>query len=152
MQTGAWRAAAALTGAIGLTAGGLLAAALPAAGGRSAQPADSPLYRCTDAAHVEADRVGLTLCDAEPTDTLADRAAPDNLQMRTGALVVAVAPAGLAAREGLLPNDVVFRVARSDVGGSGEAAAYLSAVGQDSDTVVNFLRQGRPYRVKLRRA
>ena len=151
MQTRAWRAAAALTGAIGLTAGVVVAAAFPTAGRWSAQPADSPLYRCADAVRVEADRVGLTLCDAAPTDTLADRAAPDNLQMRTGALVVAIAPAGLAAREGLLPNDMIFRVARSDIGGSAAAAAHLTTVEPDSDTVVNFLRAGRPYRVKLRR-
>ena len=151
MQTRASRVAA-LTATIGLTAGILITgAALPAAGGRSVQAADPPLFRCADATRVEADPIGLTLCDAAPTDTLAARAEPDNLQIRSGALVVAVVPSGLAAREGLLPNDMIFRVAGSDVDGGGAATAHLSAVGTESDTVVNFLRAGRPYRVKLRR-
>ena len=160
MQTRAWRAAATLTAAITLTAGAAITltagaaitgAALPAATGGTVRPADPPLYRCANVARVEADRVGLTLCDAAPTDTLAERAEPDNLQVRAGALVVTVAPAGLAAREGLLPNDMIFRVASSDVGGGGAAAAHLSDVEAASDTLVNFLRAGRPYRVKLRR-
>ena len=46
---------------------------------------------------------------------------------------------------------MIFRVAGSDVDGGGAAAARLSDVGAASDTLVNFLREGRPYRVKLRR-
>ncbi|MCY4076413.1 MAG: hypothetical protein OXH04_13400 [Acidobacteria bacterium] len=137
------------TGAVVL--GASLAAASLAAAGRAAQPADPALYRCADAARVEAERVGLTLCDAAPTPALADRAERDNLQLRPGALVVAVVPEGLAAREGLLPNDMIFRVAGSDVAGGGAASARLVAVGAESDTLVNFLRGGRPYLVKLRR-
>ena len=123
----------------------------PATGGRRAQASDRPLYRCADAARVEAEPVGLTLCDAAPTAALADRAAPDNLQVRPGALVVAVLPAGPAAREGLLPDDMIFRVAGADVDGGGAAAGQLSSVRAASDTLVNFLRGGRPYLVKLRR-
>ena len=134
-----------------LTAGVALAgAAPPPAGGGSGQAAD-PLYRCVDAARVEAPPAGLTLCDAAPTEALADRAERDNLQVRAGALVVTVAPDGLAAREGLLPSDMIFRVAGSDVDGGGAAAARLADVRAASDTLVNFLRAGRPYRVKLRR-
>lgn len=152
MQTRAWGAAATLTAANLLTAGvAFTVAAPPSAGGRSVQAADPPLYRCADAARVEAVPVGLTLCDAAPTDALADRAEPDNLQVRAGALVVTVAPGGLAAREGLLTNDMLFRVAGTDVDGGAAAAARLSRVGAASDTLVNFLRKGRPYRVKLRR-
>ena len=150
MQNRAWRPVTALTAAA-LTAGVAFAgAALPAAG-RSVQAADPPLYRCADAARVEAVPVGLTLCDAAPTDALANRSEPDNLQVRSGALVMTVAPGGLAAREGLLANDMIFRVAGSDVEGAGAAAVRLSDVGAASDTLVNFLREGRPYRVKLRR-
>ncbi len=152
MQIRASGALAALTATVGLTAGAAIAGAtLPIAGGRSSQAEDPVLYRCADAAYVEVDPLGLTLCDAAPTDPLRARAEADNLQVRSGALVVSVAPGGLAAREGLLPKDVIFRVAGSDVDGGGPAATYLSAVAAESDTVVNFLRAGRPYRVKLRR-
>lgn len=153
MQTRARHTVAALTAAIGLTAGVAIAGAppFPAAGGRSVQVADPPLFRCTDATRVAAGAVGLTLCDAAPTRDLVDRAERDNLQVRSGALVVTVAPGGPAAREGLLPKDMIFRVAGSDVDGGREAAVRLADVGAASDTLVNFLRAGRPYRVKLRR-
>ncbi|MCY4660597.1 MAG: hypothetical protein OXF93_12410 [Acidobacteria bacterium] len=152
MQRRHGRAVAALTAAIALTAGvPFPGAASPPAAGRSVQAAAAPLYRCTDAARVEAGPVGLTLCDAGPTGELVERAERDNLQVRSGALVVTVAPGGVAAREGLLPNDMIFRVAGSDVDGGGPGATRLSDAGAASDTLVNFLRAGRPYRVKLRR-
>ena len=151
MQTRARRGAVPRIAVIGLAVAVVLGGSLAAAAGRGTQPADPPLYRCADAGRVEAEPVGLTLCDAAPTPALADRAERDNLQLRPGALVVAVVPDGLAAREGLLPNDVIFRVAGSDVGGGGAASARLAAVGVESDTLVNFLRTGRPYLVKLRR-
>lgn len=138
--------------AVGLATGAVvLGSSLAVAAGRGTQPADPPLYRCADAARVQAEPVGLTLCDAAPTPALADRAERDNLQIRPGALVVAVVPEGPAGLEGLLPNDMIFRVAGSDVGGGGAASARLAAVGVESDTLVNFLRTGRPYLVKLRR-
>ena len=152
MQKRARRGAVPRMAVIGLGAGAVvLAASLAVAAGRGTQPADPLLYRCADAARIEAEPVGLTLCDAAPTPALADRAERDNLQLRPGALVVAVVPDGLAAREGLLPNDMIFRVAGSDVGGGRSASARLAAVGVESDTLVNFLRTGRPYLVKLRR-
>ena len=152
MRTRAWLGAAARTVAAGLAAGAVaMGAAHPPTASRGAQPAERPLYRCADAARVEAEAVGLTLCDAAPTAALADRAAPDHLQVRPGALVVAATPAGPAAREGLLPDDMIFRVAGSDVDGGGAAAARLASVQAESDTLVNFLRAGRPYLVKLRR-
>ena len=128
----------------------LLAAAgvlLPAA----AAPAAAALYRCADAATVEVAALGLDLCDSEPTARLAERAEPDNLQNRAGALVVGVRDGGVAARAGTEPGDVIYRVAGVDVAGATEAAAGLAGVGSGSDTQINFLRRGRPYRIKLRR-
>ena len=42
-------------------------------------------------------------------------------------------------------------VAGADVPGAEDAGVGLAAVGTDSDTLINFLRRGRPYLVKLRR-
>ena len=129
---------------------GILAAAgvlLPAA----AAPVAAALYRCADAATVEVAALGLDLCDSEPTARLAERAEPDNLQNRDGALVVEVRDGGVAARAGTEPGDVIYRVAGVDVAGAAEAAAGLAGVGSASDTQINFLRRGRPYRIKLRR-
>lgn len=134
--------------AVAAPAGGV---ALPPGGGQAAQAAYVALYRCADDARVEAALAGLTLCDAAPTAALADRAAADNLQIRAGALVVAVAPDGVAGREGLQTDDMIFRVAHADVAAGPEAAARLAGIERESDTLVNFLRGGRPYRVKLRR-
>lgn len=120
---------------------------LPAA----AAPAAAALYRCADAATVEVAALGLDLCDSEPTARLAERAEPDNLQNRDGALVVGVRDGGVAARAGTEPGDVIYRVAGVDVAGAAEAAAGLAGVGSGSDTQINFLRRGRPYRIKLRR-
>ena len=94
---------------------------------------------------------GLDLCDAEPTPLLAERAEPDNLQTRDGALVVDVEEGGIAAVAGVQPGDVIYRVAGVDVPGAADAGAGLADVGTDSDTQINFLRRGRPYRIKLRR-
>ena len=147
-----------MVGAAGLAALGAAAApvpvgdgALPPGDSQATQAAYSPLYRCADDARVEAALTGLTLCDAAPTAALADRAAADNLQIRAGALVVAVAPDGLAGREGLQTDDMIFRVAHADVAASPEAAERLAGIERESDTLVNFLRGGRPYLVKLRR-
>ena len=138
-----------MRGAFGiLAAAGLLLAA-------GAAPADqlaaAALYRCADDATVEVAALGLGLCDSEPTARLAERAEPDNLQTRDGALVVAVTDGGVAALAGTEPGDVIYRVAGVDVAGAAEAAAGLAGVGSDSDTQINFLRRGRPYRIKLRR-
>jgi C-terminal processing protease CtpA/Prc len=56
----------------------------------------------------------------------------------------------VAQTAGLAPGDVIYRVGGVDVGDNVLAAARLSLLMVDTDTVVNFLRRGRPYRVKLR--
>lgn len=137
-----------------LAAGGLgtfLAAAPDAAASSGARAAAAELYRCAAGTTVEAALVGLELCDAEPTPLLAERAGPDNLQTRDGALVVEVADGGIAAVEGVRPGDVIYRVAGVDVADADGAGSRLADVGTDSDTQINFLRRGRPYRIKLRR-
>ena len=115
------------------------------------QATGSALYRCAAEATVAVATLGIELCDAEPTPLLAERAEPDNLQIRGGALVVEVEVGGVAGVAGVQPGDMIYRVARGDVPGAGAAAAGLAGVGTDSDTQINFLRRGRPYRIKLRR-
>jgi len=115
-----------------------------------AQPA-AALYRCVDGRTVAVAVLGLELCDAAPTPRLAERAEPDNLQTRDGALVVEVDDGGIAAIAGVQPGDMIYRAAGADVSGAVDARVGLAAVGTDSDTQINFLRRGRPYRIKLRR-
>lgn len=131
-----------------LASAGAPAWAAPASFG--ARAAAGALYRCADGTTVEAALVGLELCDAEPTPLLAERAEPDNLQTRAGALVVEVEDGGIAEVEGVRPGDVIYRVAGVDVAGAAGAGSRLADVGTDSDTQINFLRRGRPYRIKLR--
>ncbi|MCY4026648.1 MAG: hypothetical protein OXH75_10110, partial [Acidobacteria bacterium] len=121
--------------------------AAPAASGIQ----EAALYRCAAETTVAVATVGIELCDAEPTPLLAERAEPDNLQIRGGALVVEVEDGGVAGVAGVQPGDMIYRVARADVPGAGAVAAGLAGVGTDSDTQINFLRRGRPYRIKLRR-
>ena len=75
----------------------------------------------------------------------------DNLQVRAGALVSRVETRGTAALGGLAVGDVIYRVGGTDVDDADTAAQQLDLVGTSADTVVNFLRLGRPYRIKLRR-
>lgn len=117
----------------------------------AAQPAEAILYRCAAGTAVEVANLGLDLCDAAPTPLLAERAEPDNLQIRDGALVAEVDVRGIAAAAGVQPGDMIYRVAGVDVATADEAAPGLANVGTDSDTQINFLRRGRPYRIKLRR-
>ena len=109
-------------------------------------------YTCVDATAAAKSPLGVTLCDAQPTPTLADRADADNLQVRDGALVVEVETDGISATAGLEPGDVIYRIGGVDVSSASTAALELERVGTTADTVVNFLRGGRPYRVKLRRS
>ena len=141
--------AAGLASALALAAvAGLAAAPLSS----DAQPAQESLYRCAAGARVvEVATLGLELCDAEATTLLARRAEPDNLQTRAGALVVEVEDGGIAAVAGVQPGDMIYRAAGADVAGADDAGAGLASVGTDSDTQINFLRRGRPYRIKLRR-
>ena len=115
------------------------------------QPAAAALYRCASGTTVEVASLGVDLCDAAPTPLLAARAEPDNLQTRAGALVAAVVDGGIAAVAGVQPGDMIYRVAGVDVAAADEAAPGLARVGTNSDTQINFLRRGRPYRIKLRR-
>ncbi len=113
-----------------------------------AQTGDA-LYVCTGSSRTI--DIGATICDAAPTDALTERLEPDNLQLRAGALVTGVSGGGIAQVAGLQAGDVIYRVGGVDVEDNIEATARLSLIGDTADTVVNFLRQGRPYRVKLRR-
>ena len=109
------------------------------------------LYICVDAAATRTLDVGATVCDAAPTDALTRRVEIDNLQLRSGALITEVVGDGVAQVAGLRAGDVIYRVGGVDVDNNVKATARLSMIGQASDTVVNFLRRGRPYRVKIRR-
>ena len=109
------------------------------------------LYACVDATLTRTLEIGATVCDAAPTDALTRRLEVDNLQLRAGALVTEVAADSISQRAGLQEGDVIYRVGGVDVDNNVEATARLSLIQESADTVVNFLRCGRPYRVKLRR-
>ena len=108
------------------------------------------LYACVDAVVTRTLEIGATVCDAEPTDALTQRIEVDNLQLRAGALVTEVAADSISQRAGLQEGDVIYRVGGVDVDNNVEATARLSLIQESADIVVNFLRRGRPYRVKLR--
>ena len=130
------------------TAGVVLALAVTPA----AQTDRPPFYTCVEeTTAVEAPLVGVELCDAAPTDALLARAVEDNLQVLRGALVVAADPDGIGATEGLQAGDVIYQVGDVGVTGAEAAAERLAGIVAERDTVANFLRAGRPYRVKLRR-
>lgn len=130
--------------------GALLLAALAGTWG-AAQDGAADLYACGDAPQVESALAGLTLCDGLPTGVLSARAGPDNLQVRDGARVAALLPDGIAGVAGMRVGDLIYRVGGVDVPDARSAADSLTRVRRRSDTVVNFLRGGRPYRIKLRR-
>ena len=115
------------------------------------QPENAQLYACADTMPTDVPTVGVTLCDANPTSELDLRRDSDNLQSREGALVFEVVEMGISSEAGLQPGDVIYRVGGVDVDSSASAADRLSQINPLSDTIVNFLRQGRPYRVKLRK-
>ncbi len=124
--------------------------------GLSAVPAETrpqaeDLYTCATAARDDATSIGVTLCDATAATILTDRAEVENLQVRDGALVVELEAAGVSKTAGLQPGDMIYRVGGVDVTDAQTAVATLGKIGTTADTVVNFLRRGRPYRVKLRR-
>ena len=105
------------------------------------------LYACTDTSSTGVPEVGITVCDATGTPALARRSESDNLQSREGALVVSLEDDGVSAKAG----DMLYRLGGVDVDTAEAAAEILSRIEARSDTIVNFLRDGRPYRVKLRR-
>ncbi len=132
-----------------LTTGGLGLALLWTAAAH-AQTGDA-LYVCADSDATRAIDIGATICDAAPTGALTERLEPDNLQLRQGALVTEVSTGGIAQVAGLRAGDVIYRVGGVDVEDNVEATARLSLLVEGADTVVNFLRRGRPYLVRLRR-
>ena len=111
----------------------------------------SMFYTCGTTPQVEAKIVGLTLCDGQPTDELSMRADAENLQVRGGALVSKLANEGISNKAGLQKGDLIYRVGSIDVADAETAVENLGQVKSQADTVVNFLRSGRPYRIKLRR-
>ena len=119
--------------------------------GAGAQERASDLYACDGEPRAEAGAVGLTLCDGEPTPDLLAQAEADNLQVREGALVTAAVVDGVAGIAGMQAGDLIYRVGGADVADAGSAAGRLGLIETRADTVVNFLRGGRPYRIKLRR-
>ena len=129
--------------------GGLLLAGAAAAA--AAQDSAADLYTCGGQSRAVAEAVGLTLCDALPTDALSARAGPENLQVREGALVTDVQPGGISRVAGFHAGDLIYRIGGVDVPDARSAVENLGRVGSRADTVVNFLRGGRPYRIKLRR-
>ena len=117
----------------------------------AAQENAADLYVCGDQPHAEAAALGLMLCDALPTDALSARAGPENLQVRSGALVADLEPGGVSGVAGFHVGDLIYRVGGVDAPDARAAVANLDRVGSRADTLVNFLRGGRPYRIKLRR-
>ena len=140
---------AATIGGLGLAV--TCAAATAQTGDAAAARAGDALYVCADPGDDRTVDVGAAICDAAPTDALTRRLEPDNLQLRQGALVTGVSAGGIAQAAGLRAGDVIYRVGGVDVEDEIETTARLSLIGDRADTVVNFLRGGRPYLVKLRR-
>ena len=134
-----------------LTVAVSLVAAMTCAATAVAMQDGEPLYICVSPAATRDLEIGATICDAAPTDALTQRIEVDNLQLRAGALVTEVAADSVLQMAGLQEGDVIYRVGSVDVDNNVEATARLSLIERASDTVVNFLRRGRPYRVKIRR-
>ncbi len=120
-------------------------------GAAAAQENDADLYTCGGQSPADAEIVGLTLCAALPTDALVARAEPENLQVREGVLVTDLQPGGLSIVAGFEVGDLIYRVGGIDVRDAEAAVEHLDRVRSRADTMVNFLRGGRPYRIKLRR-
>ena len=110
-----------------------------------------PLYVCATPAGTRTLEMGITICDAAPTDALKERMEVNNLQLKAGVLVTDVVTDSVLQIAGLEADDVIFRVGGVDVANGVEVTARLSLIEEAADTVVNFLRRGRPYRVKIRR-
>ena len=134
-----------------LVVAGSLVVALTCASTAVATQDAEPLYVCAAPAGTRTLEMGATVCDAAPTDALTERIDIDNLQLRAGALVTEVAADSVLQIAGLQAGDVIYRVGGVDVDDNVKVAARLSLVEEAADTVVNFLRRGRPYRVKIRR-
>ena len=133
------------------TIGLVVALSRVGAGAEGPLQGDPALYDCAGDTVSEAADIGATLCDAAPTEALTERTEIDNLQIRTGALITEVRAGGVGEVAGVRAGDVIYRVGGVDVSSAEEATVRISLIEPDGDTVVNFLRQGRPYRVKIRR-
>lgn len=116
----------------------------------AAQSEALALYACAESTTADVALVGVTICDAQPTAELARRATLENLQIREGAIIVQLDPKGVSSTSGLQTGDMIYRVGGIDVPHAEAAVEHLARVGRAADTVVNFLRGGRPYRIKLR--
>ena len=90
------------------------------------------------------------MCDALPT-TRCRAGGTENLQVPGGRARDDVRPGGIRASPGFDVGDLIYRVGGVDVPDARTAVENLDRVGPRADTVVNFLRGGRPYRIKLRR-
>ena len=121
-----------------------------ALGTGAAQPNELVLYICGDGPNRDSAIVGMILCTAAPTPDLSERAEKDNLQVREGALVVELSKDGISDEAGLQPGDMIYRIGGADIEHADNAVDRLAGIRATADTVVNFLRRGRPYRVKLR--
>jgi len=109
-----------------------------------------PLYICVnDTATINLE-MGFTICDAMPTEALTNRLDKDHLQRRPGALITKVIDAGVAQLAGLQPDDVVYRIGGVNVDNKEATTVQLQRIERTADTVVNFLRDGRPYLVRVR--
>ena len=111
---------------------------------------EEDFYTCVSEYRVDQALIGVTLCDAVATASLINRSEVDNLQVRDGALITKVVSAGVSATEGLRPGDMIYRIGGVDVDNAVTSNDAIQLIGTSEDTVVNFLRFGRPYRVKLR--
>jgi len=115
-----------------------------------AQDKVSELYTCQDESREEITLFGLTVCEATLSGNLSTRIQEENLQTRNGILVVVVENGGIANIAGLQENDLIYRIGGSDIMETKSAITAFNRIRAQADTVINFLRGGRPYRIKVR--
>ena len=111
----------------------------------------SAFYTCSVEPKTKTVAIGVTLCDALATPKLSALMSKDNLQLRNGALIFDITANGVAKTAGLKKDDMIYRIKGIDITDAETAAEQLRHVPLTSDIVINFLRDGRPYRVKLRK-
>ncbi len=110
----------------------------------------SELYICQDESREEISPFGLTVCDAKLSENLSERIQEENLQTRNGILVVTVKNGSISDTAGLQENDLIYRIGGSDIMKTKSAITSFTQIRVQADTVINFLRGGRPYRIKIR--
>ena len=100
-------------------------------------------YECVEKAPARvAATIGITLCTARPTEA-------GGIEVE-GALVTVTEKGGFADREGLRPGDLAYKISDVPVK-TAEGAVEFEGLRVESDTVVNFVRNGSHYLVHLRR-